>query len=266
MYIAVIGTGNMGQALVKGFIRSGIHKPDEIRLFDSLTDKAEEFAAETGAVFCVDVQEAVKGAQAVLLAVKPQVMEAAATEVTKYIEEGTIVISIAAGKTISRIRQYMGGGRRPFCRVMPNTPALIGQGTSALCFSDMNEEQQEYCMKLFEACGVSVRVSEDMMDAVTAVSGSGPAYAMIFVEEMAKAGTELGLEKDKALMLAAMTVKGAASLIIESGEEPDVLTKRVCSPGGTTLAAVNSFESDGFRDIIRRAVHAAAKRSKELAE
>ncbi len=265
MKIAVIGTGNMGQALVRGFIKGGVHKPDEIKVYDNQTDKALEFAQETGCVYCGDMSDALKDADAVLLAVKPQTMEEASVKAADHIEEGAIVISIAAGRTIDKIRRYMGGTPRPFCRVMPNTPALIGQGASALCFEDTDLQQEDYCMSLFEACGIAVKVTEDRMDAVTAVSGSGPAYVMIFAEEMAKAGVELGLDSKDALLLAAMTLKGAASLMIESGEDPAVLTQRVCSPGGTTVAAVSSLEADGFRRTIRNAVHAAAKRSQELA-
>lgn len=264
--IAVIGTGNMGQALVKGFVNGGVHEPKDIKVFDTLPEKAQELAESTGCVFCENIEEALKGADAILLAVKPQTMEKAVGAAVEYIGNDALVISIAAGKPIAAIRGYLGGRKRPFCRVMPNTPALIGQGASALCFEDATDEQKEYCVKLFEACGKAVVVSEDLMDAVTAVSGSGPAYGMIFVDEMAKTGAELGLDPKDALLLAAMTLRGAASLIMESGEDPEVLTKRVCSPGGTTIAAVNSLEADGFRQTIRRAVIAAAERSKELAK
>ncbi|MDD4326927.1 MAG: pyrroline-5-carboxylate reductase [Eubacteriales bacterium] len=266
MRLAVIGIGNMGQALVRGFIRGGVHKPEEIMIYDSQKDKAKEFAGLVGCVYCEDIRSAVEEAQAVMMAVKPQTMEVASTEVAGAVHSDALIISIAAGKTISKLRQYFGERKGPFCRVMPNTPALVGQGASALCFESTTIEQENYCLDLFKSCGIAVRVREDQMNAVTAVSGSGPAYGMILVEEMAKAGIELGLDRDVSLQLAAETLKGAASLISQTGEEPEVLTARVCSPGGTTLAAVGVLESGGFRETIREAVYAAAKRSGELAQ
>ncbi len=264
MNIAVIGTGNMGQALINGFIRQGIHQPSEVFLYDYDTEKARELSGCTGCRYCASQEEAVRAADVILLAVKPQVIAAAIGQINDYIREGTLIISIAAGITIDNLRSILAQKDLPVARVMPNTPALIGCAASALCFSGTEPRQETYCMELFNACGMAIRVSESKMDAVTGVSGSGPAYGYIFIEAMADAGVKLGLSRDEALRLAAMTLKGAAAMVLETGTHPAELKDRVCSPGGTTIAAVQALEERGFRGTVMDAVCASARRSKEL--
>lgn len=266
MGIAVIGTGNMGQALVKGFIRGGVHKPDDIYIYDKDQEKVLAFAKNTGCRYFPDLKSAIELADTVLLAVKPQGMDDVVLEVNKYISSDAFIISIAAGITITHLRKLMGGTNSAIARVMPNTPALVGQGASAICFSKTSFEQEKYCVSLLESCGVVVIVSEEQMDAVTGISGSGPAYGMLFIEAMAQAGTELGLSPQDSLLLSAATLKGAAALILETGVSPKELTNRVCSPGGTTIEAVKSLERNEFNRIIKEAVNASAKRSEELAK
>ncbi|MHB1453109.1 MAG: pyrroline-5-carboxylate reductase [Saccharofermentanales bacterium] len=264
MKIAVIGTGNMGQALVQGFISKGAHAPSEIYLYDYDTSKAREFADSTGCIPCSELKDAVEAAGVLLLAVKPQVMAAAIEQINQYVREGTLIISIAAGISIHFLRGVLVYKNLPIVRVMPNTPALIGYGASALSFSGTSAQQEAYCMGLFEACGIAIKVDEGKMDAVTGVSGSGPAYGMIFIEAMADAGVRLGLTRDEALRLSAMTLKGAAAMVLETEVHPAELKDRVCSPGGTTIAAVHVLEQGGFRGTVMDAVFAAAKRSQEL--
>ncbi|MHB8962578.1 MAG: pyrroline-5-carboxylate reductase [Saccharofermentanales bacterium] len=264
MRIAVIGTGNMGQALVRGFISKGAHAPSEITLYDDDMAKASELAEATGCTFCSEMRDAVEAAETLLLAVKPQVMATVITQINEFIHEGTLVISIAAGISTDFLRGAFIHKNLPIVRVMPNTPALLGYGASALSFAGTTAQQEGYCMSLFESCGIAIRVDESKMDAVTGVSGSGPAYGMIFIEAMADAGVKLGLTRDEAIRLSAMTLKGAAAMVLETGVHPAELKDRVCSPGGTTIAAVHVLEQGGFRGTVMDAVFAAAKRSKEL--
>lgn len=264
MKIAIIGAGNMGQALVKGFIRGKIHEPEEIRVFDIDTDKAKGIAFEIGAIHVSNIEAALEDVDSVLLAVKPQVMKEAGASLVPYINDNTLIISIAAGITVDRLRKYLGGFAGAIARVMPNTPALLGQGASGICFSGTDREQEDYCLELLNSCGIAVTVTEDKMDIVTGVSGSGPAYAIMFADAMAKAGERLGLSYKDALLLSAQTMKGAAALIMETDISPAELVQRVCSPGGTTIEAVKSLESNDFTKIVGEAVEAAARRSGEL--
>ena len=266
MKVAVIGIGNMGQALVGGFIKNGAHRPDELYLYDYDRQKCAAFAAISGCHACTSAREATSGANVVLIAVKPQVIGAAVEEFKSDITEDMLILSIAAGISIATLRRMLSSETVPVVRVMPNTPALVGEGASALCFSKVSEKWMDYAVKLFETCGIAVRVEEKVMDAVTGVSGSGPAYGMIFIEAMADAGVKLGLTRDVALRLSAMTLKGAAAMVLETGRNPAELKDAVCSPGGTTIAAVHALEKDGFRSAVMDAVCAAAARSKELSE
>jgi len=266
MKVAVIGIGNMGQALVEGFIKKGAHSPQEIYLYDYETQKAKDFAKHFGCNACSSTIEAVSDADVVLIAVKPQVVRVVIDGLKDCIKSQTLVISIAAGVSINALREMFHSGDVPIVRVMPNTPALVGEGASALCFSNVTKEHENYAMKLFETCGIAVRVDEKVMDAVTGLSGSGPAYGMIFIEAMADAGVKMGLARDVAIKLAAMTLRGAATMVLETGKNPAELKDQVCSPGGTTIAAVHALEKAGFRCAVMDAVCAATLRSKELSE
>ncbi len=265
MKLAIIGIGNMGQALVEGFLKKEASLPGEIYLYDYETKKASDFASKTGCNVCSVASEAVKDADVVLLAVKPQVMKVVIDGIKGVIRKDVLVLSIAAGISINTLKSSFESDDISIVRIMPNTPALVGEGASALCFYNLSDKQQEYCMKLFETCGIAVRVEEKVMDAVTGLSGSGPAYAMIFIEAMADAGVKMGLTRDVAIKLAAMTLKGAATMVLETGKHPAELKDQVCSPGGTTIAAVHALEKGGFRGAVMDAVCASAQKSKELA-
>lgn len=266
MKVAVIGIGNMGQALVEGFIKKSAHNPDEIFLYDYEIQKSTEFAKKIGCHVCLTSIEAVTNANVVLIAVKPQVIKIVIDGLKENVGADTLIISIAAGISIHSLRGMFHSSDIPIIRVMPNTPALVGEGASALCFSNTTSDQEHYAMKLFKTCGITVKVDEKAMDAVTGVSGSGPAYAMIFIEAMADAGVKMGIARDVAIKLAAMTLKGAGTMVLETGKNPAELKDQVCSPGGTTIAAVHALEKAGFRAAVMDAVCAAAARSKELSE
>lgn len=264
MKVAIIGIGNMGQALVECFLKKGAHKAEEIFIYDKDILRTTTFTQRTGCHSCKTPGEAAEGADVVLLAVKPQIMGNAINDLKEFIRDDALVISIAAGTSIWSIREMLDKKDIPIVRVMPNTPALIGEGASALCFSNVPDDKAKFAVTLFDTCGMTVIVDEKSMDAVTGVSGSGPAYGFIFLEAMADAGVKMGLTRDIATRLAAMTLKGAAAMVLETGKTPGELKDQVCSPGGTTISAVHVLEQAGFRAAVMDAVCAATERSKEL--
>ncbi|MBN1892238.1 MAG: pyrroline-5-carboxylate reductase [Clostridiales bacterium] len=259
MVLAVIGTGNMGQALVTGFLRKGVLKPQEIRLFDIDENKVAGFARKTGCELAESASRAVEKADFVLIAVKPQVFDQTIESVSNKLGASAVVISIAAAVSVSRIQGLL---RRntPVVRVMPNTPALVGAGVSAICFSNVGEKQQEQVVNMFKTCGMVVPCDEKTLDAIGSVSGTGPAYVMLFIEAFADAAVKLGITRKVAYEIAAMTMYGSGKLVIETGLHPAVLKDQVCSPGGTTIEGVLSLEKNGFRSAVEEAVEAAAQK------
>ncbi|MEA4888262.1 MAG: pyrroline-5-carboxylate reductase [Clostridiaceae bacterium] len=265
MILAVIGTGNMGQALVSGFIRQALIRPDDLRLFDPDQAKLTKFAESLGARACGTADDAVSEADLVLLAVKPQVIEPAVNAFAGNLKEGVLILSIAAGVSLARLRSLAGSGTA-LARIMPNTPAMVGSGVSAVCFDQASKDQQELTRRLLESCGLVFILPEKQMDAVTGLSGSGPAYVMLMIEAMADAGVKLGLPRDIALKMAAMTLMGSARMVLETGMHPAVLKDQVCSPGGTTIDAVARLEKNGLRAALIDAVCTAADKSRQMRE
>ncbi len=265
--LLLMGAGNMGKALLQGIIKSGLHGAEDVLVYDKMPERAEEFCLTEGCLALSEatLPQAAKTADTLILAVKPDQIGEAATSLDSFLREDALVISIAAGVSLDKLGGFF-EGEKALCRAMPNTPALVGMGATGLCFKNTDARQEEYCTELFESCSLVVKVKEGAMDALTAVSGSGPAYAFVLVEEMAAAGVEMGLSPEDALLLAAATVRGAGELLIKTGEAPGVLTDRVCSPGGTTMAALEKLEAGNFRHLIRKAVRAARDRSKELSK
>ncbi len=262
MVLAVIGTGNMGRALAEGLVRTQTLEPRQIRLHDADQAKAQALAKSLGATVCCAPEDAVTGADTILIAVKPPVVPAVLSRIRPLLDT-QLVISIAAGVTLASLRA-LAGPAIALARVMPNTPALVGAGVSAVCFDQADAGQQSLVKGLLSACGRVYEVPESALDAVTGLSGSGPAFIMLVIEALADGGVRNGLARDMALEMAAMTVYGAASLVLETKTHPAVLKDQVCSPGGTTIAAVASLEADGLRSALIRAVDAATRRAAEL--
>ena len=262
MVLSVIGTGQMGQALIRGMIQNEVLHPDHLRLFDVDRRKAEETASQYGGMVCRTAEMAVRESDLVLLAVKPAVVADVVRSI-KSVLDHQIILSIAAGITLSDLRSWTGDAIA-LARIMPNTPAQVGAAVSAVCFDQASEEQKEKTRKLLQACGRVFDVHEQAMDAVTGLSGSGPAYIMLVIEALADGGVLEGLPRDMALEMAAMTVFGSAKMVLDTGRHPAVLKDQVCSPGGTTIAAVKSLESDAIRSALIHAVSAAASRSRQM--
>jgi pyrroline-5-carboxylate reductase len=265
MILALLGVGVMGQALARSIGRTPLLASGMIRLFDTDTAKAEEFAAATGAQCCLSAAETADGADVVLLAVKPAIVGTAIRPLAEVLTEKTILVSIAAGVPLSLLRS-LAGSRPAIARAMPNTPARVGKGVTAVCFDQASPGQRRLVLSLFESCGLVFEIKEELMDAATGLSGSGPAYVFLMIEAMADAGVLLGLPRDISVKMAAMTLEGAASLVLESGLHPAQLKDQVTTPGGTTIEALVSLEEEGLRAALIHAVSAAADKSRRLRE
>lgn len=261
--IAFLGAGNMGEAMLRGLATAGL-TPDALHAYDPRQDRLKALAAQIGFSSHADPASAVQGAGLVVLAVKPQSFGELLPQLSPLLAPGQVVLSIAAGVTLRRLEQALGGDR-PLIRVMPNTPGLIGQGVSAYCLgASAGPAQALLAERVLKPLGLVIRVQEAQMDAVTALSGSGPAYVFLFMEALQAAGQDLGLAPEAAFTLAAQTLAGAGAMVLKRDQNPAELRAAVTSPGGTTAAALKVFEERGFRDLVKQAVTAARDRSVEL--
>jgi pyrroline-5-carboxylate reductase len=263
--LAFIGAGNMAEALLRGILAAGQIRPEEILATDVRADRLAQLEATHRIRVSSDNAEAARRADTILLAVKPQVMDRALDDLRSAIGERQLLISIAAGISTAHIAEHFPRQAVRVVRVMPNTPALVLEGVSALARGHHATPQDlETARTLFEAVGTVVVVDESLMDAVTGLSGSGPAYAFLIIEALSDAGVKMGLPRDVALALAAQTLRGAARLVLETGRHPGELKDMVTSPGGTTIAALHALEQGGVRAALITAVEVATHRSQEL--
>lgn len=261
--VVFIGAGNMAEAIVSGMVAANFCAPEKIIMTDVRPERLAELESEYGVSTSTD-NRVVKNAEIVLLAVKPQVMGEVLSGIAPVLRKETLVISIAAGIPTAKIESLLGGSHRVI-RVMPNTPALIGQGASALASgANADEADMEVAEAILGCVGLTVRVGEKDIDAVTALSGSGPAYVFYLLEGMLAAAEKMGLDNETARKLALKTVEGSAKLMEDSGEPADVLRAKVTSKGGTTAAAVQVLDQSGVKDSIVNALLAAKTRSIEL--
>lgn len=254
----------MGEALVRGLLSAGTYEPSQIAVYDVDSGRVQKLAEQTGVTAAFTPLEAAGAADTVLLAVKPQVVEQALEPLRDVLTERQTLISIAAGVSTARLEACF-PAPVPVVRVMPNTPALVGAAATALCTGkNADESHRAKARRIFEAVGLTVDVDEKLLDAVTGLSGSGPAYVFLFIEALADGGVRAGLGRDMALKLAAQTVLGSAQMVLETGEHPGVLKDRVASPGGTTIAGLHALENGAFRGVVIDAVLAATERALEL--
>ena len=265
MKVTFIGGGNMATALISGLSQSR-PGPDWIHVRDPSSEACERLETEYQVECMASAAQAIDQADTIVLAIKPQVMPAVLAELGGLVEPGQLVISIAAGVNIGTIVGALGADQAVI-RVMPNTPALIGKGISGLFAAPAcTAEQRETAERLFAAAGASVWVEDEaLINVVTAVSGSGPAYYFLLTEALREAGRSLGLSATVAARLALHTANGAGAMAMQGGVDVAELRRRVTSPGGTTQAALEAFESGNFRQLVYRAVKAAADRAQELA-
>jgi pyrroline-5-carboxylate reductase len=262
--IVLVGGGNMGEALVAGLIRSTHWKPSQIIVCDIRHDQLASLQLRYKVKASADNRWAVRDASVILLAVKPQHMKHVLEDLGPVIHTTQLVLSIAAGIPTAFIEKFL-AKKVPVIRIMPNTPALVGQGMAALALGRAAEESHERLARgIMETVGQVVTVPEEDMDAVTAVSGSGPAYVFYLAEAMKDSGVLLGLAPHVADVLVRQTIKGAGLLLSQSHEEAHTLRQRVTSPGGTTEAALKIMEKSKVRAIVSKALKRAADRSREL--
>lgn len=261
--IAFLGGGQMAEALIGGLLASKVSEPDSIGATDPMAARRDHLKFRFGIHVGEDNIKAVREADLVVLAVKPQALPAVLSDAGPALA-GKLVVSIAAGVTTAWIRERAAVSRG-IVRAMPNTPALVREGVTALAYqADLRADDLAAVRALFEAVGSVVAVEERLMDAVTGLSGSGPAYVFVAIEALADGGVKMGLPRATAQLLAAQTVLGAARMVLERGEHPAKLKDQVASPGGTTIAGLHQLEAGGLRSCLIAAVEAAVKRSQEL--
>ena len=263
--IAFIGAGNMAASLIGGLRAKGLDAA-QIRASDPGAETRARVHAEHGIELFADNAQAIDGAEVVVLAVKPQMMKAVCEALRPHLTAQQLVVSIAAGITCASMAKWL--GEQPIVRCMPNTPSLLRQGVSGLYATGaVTEAQRQQAQELLSAVGLALWLeNEQQLDAVTAVSGSGPAYFFLLIEAMTAAGEKLGLPRDIAAQLTLQTALGAAHMAVASDVDAAELRRRVTSPAGTTEAAIKSFQAGGFEALVETALGAAAHRSAEMAE
>jgi pyrroline-5-carboxylate reductase len=262
--VGLLGAGNMAEALLGGWLKTGLLKPEAIIASDVRAERLAELRERYGIRTEADNLELARNSDVLVIAVKPQVVGAILEPLASVLSHEHLLISIVAGVSIATFEAALPGDVRVI-RTMPNTPALVGAGATALAAGrHATAADMALARRLFDAVGASTVVAEPLLDAVTGLSGSGPGFVMLFVEALSDGGVKAGLPRDTAQFLASQTVLGAAKLLLESGEHPAVLKDRVTSPGGTTIAGLATLERGAFRSAVLDAVAAAAARSAEL--
>ncbi len=261
--IGFIGGGAMGEALSRGLLARKMLQPSQVTVFDVSRERLQFLQERYGVKIAESAQTVAATSDILFLTVKPQVMPRVLTEIGKVVKQTTLVVSIAAGIKIATLEKYL--PQVPVIRVMPNTPVAVGEGMSAVAKgSYADEASADLVSAMFSAVGRAVQLDESMMDAVTGLSGSGPAFFFVMIEALSDAGVRVGLSRQNALLLSAQTMLGAAKMVLETGEHPAKLKDMVTSPGGTTIAGVQMLENHSLRAALMDAVVAATERSRDM--
>jgi pyrroline-5-carboxylate reductase len=264
--ITFLGAGNMAEALIKGLLRAGTARPESLIATGRRTDRLETLRRTYGVRTTQDNVAAVRESDVVVLSVKPQALDKLLLQVAPVVDASKLIISVAAGVPIAAMERRLGGGAR-IIRTMPNTPSLVGSGACALSPGEhASEADLSVATRIFQSVGTTTVVDENLLDAVTGLSGSGPAYIFLIIEALSDAGVKVGLPRYTALKLAAQTVLGSAQLLIETNAHPGQLKDQVTSPGGTAIAGLHTLEAGGLRTTLINAVEAATRRARELGE
>jgi len=262
--LAVLGAGKLGGILLRAYLKQGLFKPKNVTATVKHGEKATALAKELGVSVTSDNRRAVKDADIILLGVKPQVVAEVLKEIAPEIGANAVVISVAASVPTSYLEQHL-GERAAVVRAMPNTPAAVGCGMTGICRgAHAGAEHLEMARAMFDAVGRTVVVDEKNMDAVTGLSASGPAFAYIILESLAEAGVKVGLPRDVATLLAAQTMKGSASVVLETGDHPALLKDAVTTPAGCTIDGILELEEGKLRVTLIKAVVKATSRAGEL--
>lgn len=262
--IGFIGMGNMGSAIMKGLLRNGF-SPEELCFTDIDGARREKIEKETGVRAAASNAECAGWAGYLVLAVKPQYYQAVLEDIRPVTVPRQVIISIAPGKSVADLERALGEGRR-IVRAMPNTPALLGEGMTGVCYEAalFSPEEKEVLRRFFTSFGKMEIVEERLMDAVVCASGSSPAYVYMMIEALADGAVKCGLPREKAYQMVAQTVLGSAKMVLETGLHPGALKDMVCSPGGTTIAAVGALEQWGFRNALMKATDACFEKCRNI--
>lgn len=264
--VGFLGAGNMGEALIHGLLHGHLCRPEQIFCSDVRAERLKIIREKYGVRGTTHNSEVVKQSDLIVLAVKPQIMKQVIEEVAKYLDLKKLIISIAAGVPLDAI-ESCAGKELKLIRVMPNICVSVREGASAISAGRHAQKEDLMIAKtIFDSVGKSIFIDESLLDAVTGLSGSGPAYIFLIVDALADAGVKVGLSRDDALLLASQTVLGAAKMLIETGEHPGKLKDMVTSPGGTAIAGLHTLEQGGVRTTLINAVEVATQRSKALGE
>ena len=264
MKFGIIGLGNMASAIIGGIIKNQIISADEMIGADVSAAGRDRAKAQFGIKVTDDNKKVVKKADVIVLAVKPQFYKSVIYEIRDEIKENQIIVSIAPGKSLAWIAEKFGKDIK-LVRTMPNTPALVGEGCTGVCFNPaVSEEEKSKALELIGSFSKAIEVAEYLMDVVVGVSGSSPAYVFMFIEAMADAAVADGMPRKQAYEFAAQAVLGSAKMVLETGKHPGELKDMVCSPGGTTIAAVKVLEEKGFRSAVIEAQCACVEKSRSL--
>jgi len=265
--IGFLGAGKMATALAKGFLHAGLVRPADLMASDPIEGARQAFEKEAGAKAITVNADILQFAQVLILAVKPDQVDGVLKEAAKSFTERHLLMSIAAGVPIVRLAKALGASSARIIRVMPNTPALVGASASAYALGEgARKEDGELARRLLSAVGLAFEVKESLLDAVTGLSGSGPAYVYMVIEALSDGGVAAGLPRDVATQLAAQTVLGSAKMVLETGKHPGVLKDMVTSPGGTTIEGLHELEKGGLRAALINAVRAATEKSRKLGQ
>lgn len=264
--IGFIGSGNMGQAMIGGIVKSNLVKSSNVIISGRDEKKLEVLKEKYGVLITTDSKEIAKKADIIVLAVKPNICDMIMKEIKECLSDDKIIVTIAAGKSIKDVENILGENVK-VVRTMPNTPALVNEGMSAICPNkNISDEELNEVKDIFESFGKAEVVDEYLIDSVIGVSGSSPAYVFMFIEAMADAAVLGGMARDKAYKFAAQAVLGSAKMVLESGKHPGELKDMVCSPGGTTIEAVKTLENKGFKSAVIDAMVNCMEKSKEMSK
>ena len=265
MKIGFIGTGNMGSSIIKGILSSKFEKNENINIFDLDKEKVNNLVKEYGVNAVNSEKELAKNCDIIVLSVKPHIIPVVLKNLSENVKKDTIILTIAAGISISVIENALGEDKK-VVRTMPNTPAQVLSGMTAITFNkNIENSEKEIIFKLLNSFGKSVEIEEKLMHAYTGISGSLPAYVYMFMEALADGGVLCGMPRNKAYEIVAQTVAGSAKMLLETGKHPGQLKDEVCSPAGTTIEAVRVLENGNFRGNVIEAVAACTEKSKEMA-
>ncbi|MGN0473878.1 MAG: pyrroline-5-carboxylate reductase [Acutalibacteraceae bacterium] len=265
--LGFIGAGNMASAMMGGIIRSEIFAPDEIIVSDVSESALQRVSSTYGVNITASNIDVVKNSEVFILAVKPQYYASVIAEISSYVTDSQLIITIAPGQTLAGLKEKFGSGSDSvkIIRTMPNTPAMVGEGITAVTPNgNVSPQELEYACKILSGFGLAEVISENLMDAVVSVSGSSPAYVFMFIEAMADAAVADGMPRAQAYKFAAQAVMGSAKMVLETGKHPGELKDMVCSPAGTTIEAVRVLEEKGMRSAVIEAMKACTRKAKGM--